>query len=483
MTPVVLDAMLTLVLTIGAVQGPVPLTGLIPPAIEAPARAMWISASPQTEDIRCGLLAPRRWSCEGVSPDARGLVVLIGDGIVAAVAVGVAGVDTTAASWGRVVQIIAGGAAPEDLHDLEITAWKPERSRTRPQTRRFAAIKDEDVHPVRLSDTLFWVAGNSGDPDAFLSLEGPAIGSSRLSARFLSEGLPDDIVYLPAVLPSIVSGRVHGAHGEDADGAEVELLERLELLQTGAPKPERLDDTTPLLHRLSVAASPDGRFQFDRVPAGPFRLVASHPVLGSGAAWIDLGAPPLDLELTPAPRATGRALKHGLPVPNARVRFLPDSDAWAASVDPTEHITQESKTADDGRFAIPLPQKRAGAIQILLDDGSGVRVAVPDLRTKGDLLLGDIAVPDPRRLVVRLLDGFSCKVVALGPLGALGLKTVEASSQTAVYELELPDSGEWNLNADCGGAIYAIVPPVVSVPADGQPPAVDARVIRSRSPG
>ena len=152
----------------------------------------------------------------------------------AAVAIGVAGVDTTAATWGRVVQIIAGGAAPEDLHDLELTAWKPERSRTRPQTRRFAAIKDEDVHPVRLSDTSFWVAGNAGDPDAFLALGGPAIGSSRLSTRFLSEGAPDDIVYLPAVLPSTVSGRVHGAHGEDADGAEVELLERLELPQAGA---------------------------------------------------------------------------------------------------------------------------------------------------------------------------------------------------------------------------------------------------------
>jgi hypothetical protein len=212
-------------------------------------------------------------------------------------------------------------------------------------------------------------------------------------------------------------------------------------------------------------------------------LVASHPVLGSGAAWIDLDGPPVDLELTPPPRATGRALKHGLPVPNARVRFLPDSGAWAASVDPGEHITRESKTADDGRFAIPLPQKRAGSIQILLDDGSGVRVAVPDLKTKGDLLLGDIAVPDPRRLVVRLFDGLSCKVVAVGPLGALGLKTVQASSQTAVFELELPDSGEWNLNADCGGTIYAIVPPLVSVPADGEPPAVDARVIRPRSPG
>ena len=169
-------------------------------------------------------------------------------------------------------------------------------------------------------------------------------------------------------------------------------------------------------------------------------------------------------------------------MPNARVRFLPDSDAWVASVDPMEHITQESKTTDDGRFAIPLPQKRAGAIQILLDDGSGVRVAVPDLKTKGDLLLGDITVPDPRRLVVRLLDGLTCKVIAVGPLGALGLKTVEATSQTAVYELELPDSGEWNVNADCGGTIYAIEPPVVSVPAGGQPPAVDARVIRIQIP-
>jgi hypothetical protein len=472
-------ATFTLTLAVGAAaQGPVPVTGLFPPTLGDPARAVWIAVSPKTESVQCDLSAGRQWSCDGVPPGGRGLVVLIGDGAIAAVAVGVSGVDATAATWGRVIEITAGGAAPEDLHDLELTAWKPGRSRTRPQTRRFDAVKDDDVRPVRLSDTSFWVAGTAGDPDAFLALDGPGIGSSRISTRFLSEGAPDDTIYLPADSPSTISGRVHGAHGEDADGAEVELLERLEIPDRGGPKPERADDTTPLLHRLSVAASPDGRFQFDRVSAGPFRVIASHSLFGSGAAWVDLSGPPVDLELTPAPRARGRALKHGLPVPNARVRFLPDADAWAASVDPMEHVSQEERTADNGTFAIPLPPKRAGTIQILLDDGSGVRVAVPNLKTNGDLLLGDLTVPDARRLVVRLFDGLSCHVVAVGPLGALGLKTVEASSQTAIYELDLPDPGEWNLNANCGGAIYAIEPPVVSVPADRQPPAVDARVVR-----
>jgi len=442
---------------------------------------LWIAAGSDAESVRCDLSATHEWSCDGLAPDARGLVVLVGDGAVATVGVGLSGLRadaSTVAKWGRVVHVTAGAAAPEDLHNLQLTTWKPERSRVRPQTRRFSPIKDHDVQTVRVSEASFWVSGNAVDPDAFVALDGPAIGRSRLSTLRLSEGVPDDPIFLPATTAVTIGGRVHGPHGEGAGGADVELLELLDSRQIGDAMPERLDERTPLLRVRSVAASPDGSFQFDGVSIGPFRIAASHSTLGSGEVCVDLVGPAVDIALTPAPRARARVLRHGLPVPAARVRFLPDLGALAASVDPMDHFTAEIRTQDDGTFALPLPRKPAGTIQVLLDDGTGVRVALPSLETTGDVLLGDLTVPDARRLVVRLLDGIACDLVAIGPLGAAGLKIVRAASRTGVYDFDLPEAGSWALNAECRGNTYAIQPRVIAVPADGQPPAVDALVVK-----
>ena len=101
--------------------------------------------------------------------------------------------------------------------------------------------------------------------------------------------------------------------------------------------------------------------------------------------------------------------------------------------------------------------------------------------TKGDIVLGDIAIPDGVHLTVRLLDGSGCAVVALGPLGPLGLARVRAESATAAYELELPEAGVWSLNAECGDQAYGLDPPIAVVPPDGTPTSVDARV--RKSPG
>ncbi|PYR42712.1 MAG: hypothetical protein DMF95_27715 [Acidobacteria bacterium] len=465
-----------------AAQSPGRVTGPIPLTLPGAARALWIAAGPDAGSVRCDVSAPHEWSCDGLVPDARGLVVLVGDGAVATLGVGLSGLgtDVAVAKWGRVVHVTAGAAAPEDLHDLLLTAWTPERSRARPQTRRFTPIKDDHVQTARVSETSFWVSGNEVDPDAFVALDGPAIGRSRMSTIRLSEGVPDDPIFLPATTPVTLAGHIHGPHGEEAGGAGVELFGLLDSRQIGDAMPERLDERTPLLLERSVIASPDGSFQFDGVSIGPFRIAASHSSLGSGGVWVALVGPPVDIALTLAPKVKARVLRHGLPVPAARVRFLPDPDAWAASVDPTDHVTEQTRTADDGTFALPLPRKPAGTIQVLLDDGTGVRVVVPNLQTTGDVLLGDLTVPDQRRLVVRLLDGSTCDLLAVGPLGALGLNVVRAASRTGLYELELPDAGSWALNAECRGVVYEIEPPIIAVPADGQPPAVDALVVKRR---
>src|SRR5262249_49773120 len=146
---------------------------------------------------------------------------------------------------------------------------------------------------------------------------------------------------------------------------------------------------------------------------------------------------------------------------------------------PRDYIGADARTGDDGRFALPLPRRHAGMVHIVADDGASVRVAMQDDRAAREVTLGDIQVPDGRRIVVRVIEGDACTLVAAGPLRALGLKIGRAASATGVYELELPESGGWPLAADCGARVFGIDPPVVVVPSDREAPIVDARVLKS----
>lgn len=453
------------------------IVGRLPSGFSETARVAWVSSDPDRGDVRCGLAPGGEWSCENIIEGMRGLVVLVGDGMVSAVAVGLPTIDPAPTEWGRVVRITTGGVSPEDLHDITMESFKPDRPRTRLQTRRFAAITNDDVRVWKLTDMTFWVAGGETDRNAFIVIDGPAVGGQRVATRQLREGAPDEPFYLPATAPASLTGLASGAHGVVADGADIELWE---LLQPN-PQPSRLDDSTPVIRRAAVSASADGMFRFDRVSGGVALISGRHPALGTGRVWITEPGPTIDLELTLPPRATGRVVKHSLPVAGALVRFLPDADAFVASTDPMDHVSRDVRTADDGTFSVPLPAKRAGALLVALDDGTRARVAVPTAEIKGDVVLGDITVPDDAHLTVRLLDGSACVVVAIGPLGPLGLAIVRAESVTLVYELDLPEAGAWSLNAKCNDHNYELDPPIVVVPPDGKPMVVDARV--RKSPG
>jgi hypothetical protein len=471
--PSVLLIVLSLVFSSG---GQPRIVGRVPPAFNGIARAAWVAADSDTSDVTCGLVAAE-WSCDNVSGGAHGVVVLVGDGVVSAVAVGLPPVDPGPTRWGRIVRITAGAVSPDDLHDLAMAAIRPERSRVRPQTRRFAAVQDSDVHVWKLTDTTFWVAGGETDPNAFLSLTGPDVGTERVAVQHLREGPADEPFYLSATQPASLSGRVHDARGVAADGAEIELWELLQV----DDRPPRLDDGVSLIRRATLGASTDGAFRFDRVAGGVMLLTAWHPMLGSGRLWITEPSLPVDFELAPPMRATGRVVRSSLPVAGALLRFLPDADAFVTSTDPMDYLSREVRAGDDGTFSLPLPSKHAGSVLVALDDGARARVVVPGGRTNGDIVLGDIVVSDGVHLTVRLLDGSGCGVVAVGPLGSLGLAQMRAQSVTEVFDFDLPEAGAWSLNAECADHAYGLDPPIVVVPPDGRPTSVDARV--GKSPG
>jgi hypothetical protein len=154
------------------------LSGRIPSSIDGSCRVVWIDAA-GGDPVTCRI-DDRDWRCDAVPDAARGIVVAIGtDRVAVAAAAGVENVDPTPGLWGRVVRVDAARGAPQDA---ALRAWKPERSTVRRQLRRFRAVADESVRVSKLSATSFWVSATGDiDDDAFLSLEGPHIGSLRLS--------------------------------------------------------------------------------------------------------------------------------------------------------------------------------------------------------------------------------------------------------------------------------------------------------------
>jgi len=66
--------------------------------------------------------------------------------------------------------------------------------------------------------------------------------------------------------------------------------------------------------------------------------------------------------------------------------------------------------------------------------------------------LGDIALPAPTRLMVGLRQG-DCELVAVGPLGSLGLSRVHSifDARGHAHRFQLPETGSWWLEAVCHG--------------------------------
>src|SRR5262249_20923823 len=130
------------------------------------------------------------------------------------------------------------------------------------------------------------------------------------------------------------------------------------------------------------------------------------------------------VRLTPPSHARGRVLRGGTPSVGARVRIVPDSKAFVAASDVRDFASPDAGTGADGRFVLPLPPVVSGVIQVVAPDGSSVRVPIPARAGSGDIELGDIALTEPRRLIVRVVGGTGCVLYAVGPAGTLGLSVV-----------------------------------------------------------
>jgi hypothetical protein len=475
--------LLAFITWLAALQSPAPvwsIGGQLPDGAGAPHRIVWLTPDAAAEPPRCRITGTSGWRCEGIPPTSAGIVVVITDGGVVStvIARGSPPEGARQSAWGRLVTLPLIAGEPDDIATAGVTfsAWRPDRSPVRPYTRRFVAVEDASVHVERLGAVAAWVTADAPTPDpgAFLRIDGASIGTLRLASAALARGSPDDVVTMPLQAQTTITGRVEDARGGAVAGADVELYAPLD--DEDDRQNSRIGTRSTI--RIAVThADAGGSFAFDRLAAAPYELLASD--VEAGRAEVDLREvnAPIVVKLTPPLRAVGRVLSRGVPVAGARVRFVPDADAWAAASDPRALVTPEIFTDLGGRFVLRLPPERSGTVQIIAGGGASTRVAIPGGRKKGDVDIGDIAAPEPIHVTVRLLDGSACDLFAVGPLGSLGLSVVGAMRANGAYWFELPEAGTWNLAAECGGTTRALLPPMLAVQPGAPEQIVDAQIV------
>ncbi len=451
------------------------IVGAIPARLTA-SRVVWFDGR-TGNSVTCDV-ALSAWRCDGLPEPPHGIVAMIGDTEVAVECIATCGQgDARARQWGRLMLVSPGGVAPADLRDLQVTAWRPEQSAFRTASRRVTATRDTDVDVVPVSDVAFWIAGNTVNPAAYLSVDGAAVGSVRVAVGLLAAGPPDAPFFLPASLPFSLSGRVQGASFQGIAGVDVQLFEPLvrdDVASAGTATGER----PPMVLLAETRSDDDGDFAFERLAPGSYLVEAFHATAGRGSARVRSLAEPLIVRLDPPVRARGRVLQHQLPVSGARVRFVPAPEAFIKNENPIELIAPDTVTDNDGRFVLALPRVAVGNLQVVGSDGVSTRVSVSQSAGSREVLVGDITLSDPRGLRVRMLEGEACSILAAGPLGALGLTVIRGYPAGYVHWFEVPEAGEWALEAECQGQSVEVDPRIVTVPARGPDTTVDVRLVR-----
>jgi hypothetical protein len=125
-----------------------------------------------------------------------------------------------------------------------------------------------------------------------------------------------------------------------------------------------------------------------------------------------------------------------------------------------------------------LPPKSSGDVQFIAPDGASTRVSLPALSNPSEIGLGDVALPEVIAVVLRA-DVAGCRLTAIGPAGALGFAVVPGRTTAATYQFDLPEPGEWFLDAECGGQHASLQPPSIQVKSTRSPAPFDAHVITS----
>jgi len=472
---------------IGALQ-PVGLSGNVPQGLgplDPAARLLWLPISQSGENpVReCVLTTDSRWLCPSVPAGESGVVLIVGNDLLGYVVLGPTGVLISGtAGWGRLVRVTAGGIG-SGLDDLRVSSWTVERPASRPNTLKLDVTPDTHCQVIKLSNTSFWVSGPIPSPDTFLRVEGSNIARHDTPMTMVA-GAPLDSPFTVDVTGGVsITGRVETRSGAPVEGALLELFARPPGADVGSGDEKTLAKL-PVVRLATAVADADGRFEFSSLDHGAYQVVATAFSRGRLARWTTTAGPALLMTLEPPATATGRAIRQKLPAPDVKVRFVPATMAWRNSSDPSAHLTVDVTTDQAGRFALPLPPQPVGSVQFIAPDGASTRVELPTASNLSEIALGDVTLPELIAVEIRA-DVAGCRMTAIGPTGALGFALVTGRPTSTIYQFDLPESGQWFLDAECSGQHVTVQPAAIEVTTTRSLAVFDVHVVTAdtaRSP-
>src|SRR5205814_4831297 len=130
-----------------------------------------------------------RWACLGAPLDAPGVILaLAGSGVLSGVASGDSIPELRVSAWGRLV--IVGDRDGGPLPRVRLSAARPVLPSQRSRAVRLETAPVPDLHVSPLAAGVYWVAGDSSPPDAWLEIRSARSGPAYLPLADVAQGSP-----------------------------------------------------------------------------------------------------------------------------------------------------------------------------------------------------------------------------------------------------------------------------------------------------
>jgi hypothetical protein len=292
-----------------------------------------------------------------------------------------------------------------------------------------------------------WLEGSESAAGSYVEVQEPLFAPARLPVAELTSACADPVsVTLVRELP--LGGTVSDASGRPVPGALV--FARVAGGETGG---------API---ADAETGESGHFELRGLEPRRYRLRACHPDVGCGETDAVAGEPAA-LTIGESVVCVGRVLSNaGVPEPSATVRIVPTAKSWTAAPDPMNRLPLETVSAGDGRFRIALPDAGDFLLEVRAPSSGVARLAVRRTRLSPAVTdLGDVRLPEPLELAVRVARCGGGVVSLAGPLGGEtslpAIVRAGLDSEGAAVVL-VPEGGAWSAWAACAGSNVALDP-------------------------
>ena len=427
----------------------------------AGAAVEWVPADPARggQWPRCVPAKDRLWDCWGAAPEDPGVIVSRAwDRVWWTVVTHGAAAGLRSSRWGRLLHVVD---ASGDGAGLIVRFAQPApQSSQRVPGLRLGTTPVAGAQSVQVAPGVAWTHGHDVPSSAWLEMRTAGYGPAYLPLQEIAGGSPLLPITVRLEETRTLDGVVLGSREQRAAGAFVTLF-RLIDPPASASAPAREKPRRIVVGETTADAA--GAFHLDGVGEADFEVVAWHPLLGRVSSILPRRFAALTLRLESPGTVRGRVLRAGKPLAGVDVISLPGLDAVRTTDDLVDLKGGDTRTGEDGRFAVMLAAIGGGELRV----GGGVhpirRIPLP--RAPAPLLdLGDIDLGSPLEITIVLDRESACDLRATGPIGRSGLQIVMAApTGPGLFRIVLPEPGLWAFGLLCGREPRPLLPPTMQI--------------------